>query len=183
LIARHLFDDTAAQREGSRVNAHGTSKDYVLRVATPADVTAIAQHRVGMFRDMGMLDGYDAAALEAGSHAHLTRALAEGTYRGWLIEYDNVVVAGAGVILRPLLPRPESPDGGEDAEVLNVYTAPAHRRRGLARRLVEHVLSWSRAHGLRRISLHASEEGRPLYEKLGFVPTNEMRREWNTEDA
>lgn len=26
-----------------------------------------------------------------------------------------------------------------------------------------------------RVSLHASVEGRPLYEGLGFEPTNEMR--------
>jgi GNAT superfamily N-acetyltransferase len=162
---------------------HATSEGYVLRAATPADAAAIARHRVSMFRDMGMLGGRDAAALEAGSHLHLSTALADGTYRGWLIEYAAVVVAGAGVILRPMLPRPESPDGGEDAEVLNVYTEPAHRRRGLARRLVEHVLSWSRARGLPRISLHASDEGRPLYEQLGFVPTNEMRREWATEEV
>ena len=164
------------------MKVHASPENYVLRAATPADAPAIARHRVSMFRDMGMLDGWDAAALEAGSHAHLSTALADGTYRGWLIAYDNVVVAGAGVILRPLLPRPESPHGGEDAEVLNVYTDPAHRRRGLARRLVEHVLSWSRARGFRRISLHASDEGRPLYEQLGFEPTNEMRRELKADE-
>jgi GNAT superfamily N-acetyltransferase len=165
------------------VKVHATAEGHVLRAATPADAAAIARHRVSMFRDMGMLDGRDAAALETGALAHLTTALADGTYRGWLIEYDGVVVAGAGVILRPLLPRPESPRGGEDAEVLNVYTEPAHRRRGLARRLIEHVLSWSRARGLRQISLHASDAGRPLYEQLGFVPTNEMRREWASEEV
>jgi hypothetical protein len=30
---------------------------------------------------------------------------------------------------------------------------------------------------VRRIVLHASDYGRPLYERLGFVPTNEMRLE------
>ena len=164
------------------MKAQSASDNYTLRAATAADVRTIARHRVSMFRDMKMLGDYDAEALEAGSHAHLTTALADGTYRGWLIEHDGVVVAGAGVILRPLLPRPESPYGGEDAEVLNVYTEPAHRRRGLARRLVEHVLAWARARGLLRISLHASDEGRPLYEQLGFVPTNEMRREWTIEE-
>ena len=165
------------------MKTHSTAEKYRLRVATPGDAMAIARHRVSMFRDMGMLVGHDATALETGSQAHLATALADGTYLGWLIEYDDVVVAGAGVVVRPLLPRPDSPHGGEDVEVLNVYTDPAHRRRGLARRLVEHVLSWARARGLRRISLHASDEGRPLYKQLGFVPTNEMRREWTTEEA
>jgi hypothetical protein len=31
------------------------------------------------------------------------------------------------------------------------------------------------AQGYDRVLLHASDAGRPLYESLGFVPTNEMR--------
>jgi ribosomal protein S18 acetylase RimI-like enzyme len=33
------------------------------------------------------------------------------------------------------------------------------------------------ARRVRRIVLHASDDGRSLYERLGFVPTNEMRLE------
>jgi hypothetical protein len=37
------------------------------------------------------------------------------------------------------------------------------------------ILEWIKAYGMRSVNLHASEEGRALYEKLGFAPTNEMR--------
>jgi hypothetical protein len=37
------------------------------------------------------------------------------------------------------------------------------------------ILAWCRAHGIPRASLHASPEGRLLYEALGFQSTNEMR--------
>jgi hypothetical protein len=40
---------------------------------------------------------------------------------------------------------------------------------------MEAALDWGRTHGIRAVILHASSEGRPLYEKLGFRPTNEMR--------
>jgi hypothetical protein len=40
---------------------------------------------------------------------------------------------------------------------------------------MRHVLEWARCERLDRLVLHASPEGRPLYERLGFVPTNEMR--------
>ncbi len=59
--------------------------------------------------------------------------------------------------------------------MLNVYTRPDQRRQGLARRLMEVVLDSCRTLGIRTIILHASEAGRPLYEALGFEPTNEMR--------
>ena len=38
-----------------------------------------------------------------------------------------------------------------------------------------HVLAWTRDQAITSSVLHASDAGRPLYEALGFVPTNEMR--------
>jgi len=37
------------------------------------------------------------------------------------------------------------------------------------------ALSWCRDSGIRSVILHASSDGRPLYDSLGFTPTNEMR--------
>jgi len=149
--------------------------DYVIRRATEADATVVAHHRVGMFRDMGVMEERDGPALEASSQAYLKVALSSGEYLGWLIDADGEVVAGGGVLVRRLLPRPGHPTGGEEAYVLNVYTEPAHRRRGLARILMQAILDWCDARHIPRISLHASDAGRPLYETLGFVQTNEMR--------
>jgi len=147
---------------------------YTLREATVGDVHAVAQHRVAMFRDMGVLPEAEADALAASSAAFLARAIPSGDYRGWIAERDGEVIAGAGVVLRPLLPRPGHLDGGVEAYVLNVYTEPAHRRRGIARALMEAVLTWCRSEQVARVTLHASDEGRPLYLTLGFAGTNEM---------
>jgi GNAT superfamily N-acetyltransferase len=59
--------------------------------------------------------------------------------------------------------------------IVNVVTEQAHRRRGIARKLMEILIQWCRAGGFGSILLHASDEGRALYESLGFKPTNEMR--------
>jgi GNAT superfamily N-acetyltransferase len=56
--------------------------------------------------------------------------------------------------------------------VLNVYTHPDYRRRGLARRLMLAVEAWCREHGIPVLTLHASPDGQHLYESLGFGPTN-----------
>ena len=150
---------------------------YRVRLATAADAAIVAHHRVAMFRDMGVLGAVDAVALERASQCYLARALADGEYRGWLIEVDGAVVAGGGLVLRPLLPRPGYNEGGSEAYVLNVYTDGGHRRRGLARRLMEVILAWCEETQVSRVSLHASDDGRPLYVALGFTATNEMRRD------
>jgi GNAT superfamily N-acetyltransferase len=150
---------------------------YTARRATAADAGVVAHHRVAMFRDMGVLAEREAPALHAASEAYLTTALRSGEYLGWVIEVQGQVVAGGGILIRPLLPRPGCPQGSEEAYVLNVYTEPAHRRRGLARRLMEVILDWCAARGITRVSLHASDDGRPLYAAMGFLQTNEMRLE------
>jgi ribonuclease P/MRP protein subunit POP5 len=50
-------------------------------------------------------------------------------------------------------------------------------RRGTERELslALTTITYCRENGWPRISLHASEMGRGLYEELGFQPTNEMR--------
>ncbi|MGH3056471.1 MAG: GNAT family N-acetyltransferase [Gaiellaceae bacterium] len=148
---------------------------YRVRHALPADAEVITHHRIAMFRDMGVLDEREVPALEAATRAYLSAALPSGVYVGWMVEADGAVIAGGGAVIRQLLPRPGHADGGEEAYVLNVYTEPAHRRRGLARALMETILDWCRERRVNRVSLHASDKGRPLYESMAFLTTNEMR--------
>jgi GNAT superfamily N-acetyltransferase len=64
---------------------------------------------------------------------------------------------------------------GRHAIVLNVFTEPAWRRQGVGELLMREILEWAAQERLDRLVLHASREGRALYERLGFVATNEMR--------
>jgi GNAT superfamily N-acetyltransferase len=152
----------------------------VVRRATADDAAVIAHHRVQMFRDMGDLSDDAAPALRQAAELWLAAALRDGEYMGWLaVAEDGAVVAGAGVHVRAIIPRPSANGGvahGPEALVVNVYTERAWRRRGIARRLMEEVLAWADRERLIRLVLHASSDGRTLYESLGFVPTNEMRR-------
>jgi GNAT superfamily N-acetyltransferase len=147
--------------------------DYRIRPATLDDVEALVHHRVAMFRDMGTV--MDAAAVADSFRDWVTRMLPAGTYRGWLVETaSGDIVAGGGITV---LPWPPGPQVGGDyvAFVYNIYTEPAHRRRGLARRLMEAIHAWCRGAGIRTAALNSSPAGQPLYESLGYrVRTNPM---------
>ncbi|HZS09275.1 MAG TPA: GNAT family N-acetyltransferase [Blastocatellia bacterium] len=146
-----------------------------VRRATVVDAGVIARYRAAMMRDAGMADEEEAAAIEAASLPILSEMLARGEFLGWLAECDGQVVACGGLMMRRLLPRPGALQGGEEAYILNVYTEPEYRRRGLAGKLMEKMIAWSRERGCARVTLHTSEDGRSLYESLGFVRTDEMR--------
>jgi GNAT superfamily N-acetyltransferase len=149
--------------------------EYRIRRAMIEDAPVIARHRAAMFRDMGDAGGDDVARIESASILYLRQMMSERRFLGWLAERQGEVVAGGGLVVSQLLPRPGAVDGGAQALILNVYCEPEHRRRGLARALMAAMLEWCKRERIARVALHASQDGRPLYESLGFVQTNEMR--------
>jgi GNAT superfamily N-acetyltransferase len=162
-----------------------TMADFRLRPITPDDAAIVARHRAAMFHEMGSLAAADVEAMVSASAAYLRPAIERGEYHGWVAISDGDgdapsphVVGGAGVQLRPQLPRPKPGGGlltGRQGIILNVYVEPAFRRQGLARALVAAAIEWAQTHQLSGLVLHASEAGRPLYAQMGFVATNEMR--------
>ncbi len=154
---------------------------FTIRIATAADASTLAGQRAAMFRDMGVLPQHLDAPLVDASRHYFEEAIPSGEYLGWVASLagSGEVIAGAGLQLRGVLPHPDAGRGeiilGLQGVVLNVYTEPAWRRRGLAALLMRYVLDWAKANGVKSLVLHASRDARLLYEKLGFVSTNEMR--------
>lgn len=145
-----------------------------LRIATVDDLPAIMRHRRQMFIDMGFRDEASLDAMAETSGPYIGAGLESGSYRGWLVETVVGVVAGGGVVLLDYPSSPRDPSVRR-AYILNMYTEPAFRKHGLAKLILEAMISWCREQGFIWVSLHASDDGRHLYETLGFKPTNEMR--------
>ncbi len=148
-----------------------------LQKATLEDLPTIAHHRLAMYTDMQM--GTPASretAIEL-FRPYLEANLPSGVYQGWLAKTEaGQVVGGGGLIVHewPAAARDHQPQSRR-AYVLNIYTEPEYRGQGLARQIMTAILDWCRVEGFETVSLHASEMGRPLYESLGFEPTNEMQ--------
>jgi len=148
-------------------------QELPIRAAQAADIEIICEHRRAMFLDMGHT-GRILDPMIAAFRPWLKQRLESGEYRGWLAGNGGEVIAGAGLWLMPWPPHLVAPDQPR-ANILNVYTKPEWRGRGVARQLMETILNWCAAQGIRAVILHASDAGKPLYRSMGFEPTNEMR--------
>jgi GNAT superfamily N-acetyltransferase len=151
----------------------------MLRLATLDDIPTLVRHRRGMFVDMETLKGgtLDPRGLDAMDIMYATYAracLMAGRMQAWIVADADRPAASGAILYTDWLPRP---DGKQSvlAYVHSVYTESAYRRIGLARRILAAMMAECRARGLPRLTLHASDQGRGLYEQLGFVPTNELR--------
>ena len=161
------------------------SQEFQIRQANPDDASIIGWHRARMFQDMGLVpnelfDSFRRKALD-----RMSKALAAGDYLGWLASQHDTpqkIIAGAGVIMREVPPFPIRHKNGEitiaeghQGLIINFFTEPEWRRRGLAKLLMNTIIAWSREQNLDGLVLHASDDGRALYEQLGFISTTEMR--------
>lgn len=144
---------------------------YSIRKATVSDIPHIVDHRELMFREMGIPAEFD--DMKAATDLWLRHALPSHTYRGWMaVSQSGEVVGGGGLIVIPWPPGPMTMDP-RCGFVFNVYTAPAHRKHGLGRRLMDAMHDYCRSEGIERVVLNASVFGKPLYDAMGYVVADE----------
>jgi GNAT superfamily N-acetyltransferase len=143
-----------------------------IRRATPSDAPLLAQHRVLLWREVGGW-GEELQPQIAVWTSWMRAALGDGRLLAWIAEDDGAPVASAALLIAPAVPRPSSP-AEHEGRVHGVYVEPSARRRGLARALMGALLAHARAYPLVRLVLHPSDEARPLYATLGFLPLDEV---------
>jgi GNAT superfamily N-acetyltransferase len=173
MLQRHVATRSACA--GVTLKFMQRSEGYVIRRVEARDAGIVALHRALMFQEMELVAPHEFEPMRKASEDWLAGLLAAGQYAGWLVEFENTVAAGGGILIREMGPVPGCYRSSRWAHIVNVYTAAEHRRRGLARMLMGIILDWCAANGFRHVTLTASAAGRPLYESLGFIRTWDMR--------
>jgi GNAT superfamily N-acetyltransferase len=151
----------------------GTTEPTI-REATTTDIPEILRQRRRMYEDMHYSDPAKLDTMTSLSAVYLATAMSDGTFRAWLASLEDRVIAGGAVVISPWPSHPYDLQCRR-ATILNVYTDPEYRRRGIARQILQTILAWCKREDFARVTLHASDDGRHLYESLGFEPSNEMR--------
>jgi GNAT superfamily N-acetyltransferase len=143
--------------------------EYGVRAATIDDLDALVHHRLSMFTAMGV--PIDAPVIGRMFCDWLLKMMPAGEYLAWVCTTAaGDVVAGAGITLLRWPPGPSAIASERIAFVYNVYTEPAHRKHGLARRLMDTIHAWCAENGVGAVALNAAPAARRLYESQGYRP-------------
>ena len=145
---------------------------YIFRKAELGDIDALLQLRGDFMEGFGPLDEKGFEAL-GNYRAFLLEGMTNGSFVQWLAEIEGEVAATGSVSFYRLPPTARRPNGRE-AYIGNMFTTPAHRNRGLATKILRLLAEDARAFGCGTLMLHASDQGRPLYEAFGFTATGDM---------
>ncbi|HLI95902.1 MAG TPA: GNAT family N-acetyltransferase [Candidatus Baltobacteraceae bacterium] len=143
------------------------------RHGVPADIPVLVQFWHDMLLESKVAGSGFVSDWRRRLEADFAHQMDAGTMEWFVAEDDGHIVGTAAALL--------SHSAGNALLDLNVtlagiYTAPGHRRRGIARELTQRAIAWCKERGCVRIRLQASEAGRSLYESLGFRTFHEMMK-------
>lgn len=146
----------------------------VLREARVDDLPAIAEHWIAMFEEVGkhreaefVPDWRDRFVAFFSSELH------KGDAAYFVAADGGRIIGTAGALLTGGYPA--AIHGIRNGYVFGVHVDASYRGRGLATALTQRAVAFLQERKPWAIRLHASPFGRPIYEKLGFTPTNEMQ--------
>lgn len=147
--------------------------EITYRPANVADVAALTDLRLAFLAEVSTASPNDntrAAIMEYFRHA-----IPSGQFFAYVAIAKSQIVAASGLVYHDHPPSHFHPTGRE-GYIMNMYTVPAWRRRGISTKLVQMLIEHARKNRCDRVSLHTHPQGKSIYTKVGFVPIDtEMR--------
>ncbi len=141
--------------------------------ATIEDLDILTETRIEVLRAANKLScDIDMSEVKKQSYDYYKKALCDGTHIAYLIFDEDRFVGAGGVSFFQVMPTYHNPSG-KKAYIMNMYTHPDYRRKGIAYKTLDKLISDTKRKGISSISLEATAMGRPLYEKYGFVKMND----------
>ena len=146
------------------------SYSITYKLATPDDMENLMSSRLEMLKVVNNLDfAYEFSDEIVESSIEYFK---NGDHTTVLAMDGNRVIGCATICYIYIMPTFSHP-AGKRAHLMNVHTMKEWQRQGIAKKMVSMLIDEAWKRGVTEISLDATEEGRPLYKKLGFVDTTE----------
>lgn len=140
--------------------------------ATIQDIDLLTKSRIEVLRAANQLpDDVDMSEVEIQSYDYYKKALTDGTHTAYLVFDGDRFVGAGGISYFRVMPTYHN-TSGRKAYIMNMYTNPDYRRKGIACKTLELLVADAKEKGITAISLEATDTGRALYEKFGFVKMN-----------
>jgi GNAT superfamily N-acetyltransferase len=155
-----------------RWNLEGIDMNLTYKKAKIEDIDILTETRIQVLRAANQLSNeVDLSEVRKQSYHYYQKALCDGTHVAYLIFDEHRFAGAGGVSFFQVMPTYHNPSG-KKAYIMNMYTSPEYRRKGIAYKTLDLLVEEAKSNGITSISLEATALGRPLYEKYGFINMN-----------
>lgn len=128
------------------------------------DLETFMDIRIGQLREEGATEDID---LKPYLRDYYERHMKDGTFVSWLAVDDGKIVGTSGMSFVEKPPYFSCPSG-KIGLLSSMFTAPDHRRMGIAKELLKRVTDDARDYGCGCVQITASDMGVLLYTDFGF---------------
>lgn len=137
--------------------------------ATIGDIEELVRTRIIVLHAANKLsEDVDMSVVEQESYEYYKRALETGAHIAYLVYDKGRFIGAGGVSFYQVMPTYHNPSG-KKAYIMNMYTSPEYRRQGVAFHTLDLLVREAKERGVLQIALEATDMGRPLYERYGFI--------------
>jgi GNAT superfamily N-acetyltransferase len=142
-----------------------------IRRAGIVDIGALTRLRLDLFRELDEISGQeDTSLLDEATRRYFAEMLLKEEFVAWIAEAEDEII-GTSALVFFRRPPYQGNLAGIEAYVLNIFTVPEWRGKGIATALVNEILAFVRTTEAKRVWLHASSFGKHIYELAGFDST------------
>ena len=136
------------------------------RKATINDLAVLTETRIEVLRAANRLkDNVDMSEVRRQSEEYYISALNNDTHVAYLVYDEEKIIGTGGISYFQVMPTYRNPTGRK-AYIMNMYTNPEYRRKGIALKTLDLLVEDAKAKGITAISLEATDMGKPLYENM-----------------
>ena len=136
----------------------------IYRKATQNDIPALCQIRKTQLIDEGI---EPLVSIDSELTAYFKAQMENETLVEWVAENEGRIIATAAIAFISFPPTYTN-QSGIKGYITNMYTDPAYRGQGIATKMLTFLCNEARERNVRKIWLHASEMGYPVYERFGL---------------
>lgn len=142
----------------------------VYRRATIDDIPILVEHRAQFINELcSHPEDGETAVVRKSPLEYFIKTIPSDEFIAWVAEYDGKIIATSGMVVWQKPATYGGVESGKLGYLLNFYTIPEARRKGIATRLLSELIKEAKSIGLKYLHLHASKDGISIYKKAGFV--------------
>ena len=143
--------------------------DY--RKATIKDIDKLIEIRIEMRNQREYSANIDSEQFYFNTIEYYKKHILDQSFISWIALDNEKIIATSGVCFYSVPPTYTNMTGLV-AYVMNMYTKPEYRLKGIAGTLLDYLLEETKLRKCEKVTLNTSQMGRHLYEKYGFKDVN-----------
>jgi GNAT superfamily N-acetyltransferase len=150
----------------------------IYRPATIHDIPVLVEYRVRFLNELyNHPEDAETAIVRRSLQDYFTKAIPSKEFIAWVAEYNGKIIATSGMVVWQKPAIYNGVESGKLGYLLNFYTIPEVRRKGIATRLLNELIEEAKSIGLKYLHLHASKDGVSIYRKAGFIEPDQPELE------